>query len=366
MKFTYIPDKLNYPSKYKGKLSTAHSAVVEYVATHFQNKYKFRQHVIDVMNSISCVILSGDDLSSVWKSSDPLEFADIRTDSFSKEFLGNLYLSEKNIQWDVDESEVNNQSQEQEVIVEVQHVKPVVINPTPKQDLYLKPPVVPQFDVNDIWASGSVDGNSYVIYKSLPIVPTKQSEISATTDIMLMDNTALCNLYPNRVIPTRPASLYSHEDGLVTDDLCGLILPTCNFTEEQLKQNLIEYPHLFKLYREVDGKIVSFYSYIELDGQLYKTLDVWDSLPDAQKIPKNIEYIKEYVVRRYLLERDIQHVDHKYEMYGTLNPFLTLFMPMEDYKNLGYDIIDLAKKCVNARVSYKRSRNPILRRLQNV
>ena len=77
--------------------------------------------------------------------------------------------------------------------------------------------------------------------------------------------------------------------------------------------------------------------------------------------------MKEYVVRRYLLERDISNVQHRYPLWGSLDPFLTLFMPPDEYIKYGYtDIIDLARKCVESRVSYRKSRNPIVRRLSNV
>ena len=87
----------------------------------------------------------------------------------------------------------------------------------------------------------------------------------------------------------------------------------------------------------------------------------------ASKIPYNREFVKEYVVRRYLLERDIYHIHHVYPMFGRLDPFLTLFMPYEEYKKNGYNnSVDIAKQCVKSRVSYKTSRNPVLRRLENV
>ena len=64
--------------------------------------------------------------------------------------------------------------------------------------------------------------------------------------------------------------------------------------------------------------------------------------------------------------KDVDKIKHRYPMYGTLDPYLTLFMPASDYASLGYlDATELAKKCVEARVSYKQSRNPVIRRLKN-
>jgi hypothetical protein len=94
---------------------------------------------------------------------------------------------------------------------------------------------------------------------------------------------------------------------------------------------------------------------------------MWRRLPESLVIPYNKEFIKEYVVRRYLLERDISGVEHRYKLYGTLEPFLTLFTTAQEYSKMGYsDSIMLAHSCVTARVSYKQTRNPVLRRLSNV
>ena len=69
------------------------------------------------------------------------------------------------------------------------------------------------------------------------------------------------------------------------------------------------------------------------------------------------------MVRRYLLEEEAGVV-HKYPMYGTLLPYLTLFMPPEEYIRRGYkDTLNIAKQCVASRVSFKQSRNPVLKRL---
>lgn len=116
----------------------------------------------------------------------------------------------------------------------------------------------------------------------------------------------------------------------------------------------------------VNGEIESFYSTIEINGEIHNILDIWDSLPDAKRMPKSSEYIKEYVARRYLLERDIKHIDHKYKMYGSLDPFLTLFTTSDMYKDFGYtDSLEIAKCCVRSRVNYKQTRNPIIRMVQN-
>ena len=128
--------------------------------------------------------------------------------------------------------------------------------------------------------------------------------------------------------------------------------------------NIICFPHLFRL-KKIDesGNLQNFYSSIEIDGELVPVGDVWDDLPESKVIPKDPEFAKEYVVRRYLLEESAG-ITHKYKMFGTLKPFLTLFMPPSEYTKRGYkDTVEIVKQCVESRISYKQSRNPILRRL---
>ena len=76
-----------------------------------------------------------------------------------------------------------------------------------------------------------------------------------------------------------------------------------------------------------------------------------------------MEFIKEYVARKYLLDRD-NGVQQKFPLRGSLEPYLTLFAPPEFYK--GMNPIELAKTCVKTRVKYLQSRNPFLERYQNV
>ena len=102
---------------------------------------------------------------------------------------------------------------------------------------------------------------------------------------------------------------------------------------------------------------------MEIGGELVDTLEVWDKLEISKWIPKQAEFIKEYIVRKYLMDIEYKGETYKFPLFGTLDPYLTLFMPAEDYANRGYDIVDLAKKSVQSRVSYKQSRSPILRRI---
>ena len=102
---------------------------------------------------------------------------------------------------------------------------------------------------------------------------------------------------------------------------------------------------------------------IELEGELYNTAEVWDTLPESKVIPRNSDFIKDYVIRRYLLEEEAG-IEHKYKIHGTLEPFITLFMPPEMYAKRGYtDSLQIVKQCVRSRILYKRTTNPMLKRL---
>lgn len=383
VKFTQLPDKLIYPARIRAKLSTLHSDVITYVVSNFKNTAKYKRQVVDTLNTISVYIKNNDALPSDWSVSNPLTNLELLDSSFCEDTLGNLCIKVKDIIWDVQESEIDEQistdtavtaktlSEDTVTSSKVVNVKPkrdigIVVSPTPKENLYIKPPTIPQFDASKPWLQSQLNQNVYTIYESLPIIPVNQSQISVTTDVSKMTIMDMMKLYPNHFIRTRAATMYENHDGLTLDDDIGIILPIVGFSPTQVKDNIIKYPHIYKLTRYMNNKFTSFYSNIEIDGELHDTLSIWDSLPDSKKMPRNSEFIKEYVVRRYLLERDILGVEHKYPLFGTLEPFLTLFTTSDDYIRLGYtDVTDIAKQCVISRVSYKRSRNPILRMVYN-
>ena len=383
VKFTQLPDKLIYPARIRAKLSTLHSDVITYVVSNFKNTAKYKRQVVDTLNTISVYIKNNDALPSDWSVSNPLTNLELLDSSFCEDTLGNLCIKVKDIIWDVQESETDEQISTDTVVTaktssedtvtssKVVNVEPkrdigVVVSPTPKENLYIKPPTIPQFDASKPWLQSQLNQNVYTIYESLPIIPVNQSQISVTTDVSKMTIMDMMKLYPNHFIRTRAATMYENHSGLTLDDDIGIILPIVGFSPTQVKDNIIKYPHIYKLTRYMNNKFTSFYSNIEIDGELHDTLSIWDSLPDSKKMPRNSEFIKEYVVRRYLLERDILGVEHKYPLFGTLEPFLTLFTTSDDYIRLGYtDVTDIAKQCVISRVSYKRSRNPILRMVYN-
>ena len=372
MKFTEIPEKLKYPPKVKAQLSTLHSDVITYVIHNFRRTAEYRQKVLSVMNTLTYLVVNGDTIPRNWSASMPFKNLDILDDFMLKEFLGELYLYDKHINWDVNESEVSVMSNTKPINTKLNSTSPdskpsIADVLTPKEHLYINSPQVPRFDINRPWRTGKLNGSNYTIYESLPTVPTRQNEISITTDVERMTYANLMQLYPNHRIATRANVMYDRVPGLEYDDVVGVILPIDGFTSEQVRDNIIRYPHFFKLKKCIDNEISTFYKTLEIDGELHDTMAVWDTLPESAKIPRTAEFIKEYVVRRYLLERDIKHTKHNYPMFGSLDPFLTLFTTSDEYIELGYsDTESIAIQCVRSRIAYKQSRNPILRRWNSV
>ncbi len=365
IKFTQLTDKLNYPPKIKARLSTLHAEIITYVINNFRNTNQYKSNIISLMNTVSYYLICGDSLPANWSPNNPFENIEIIDSSEYEDKLGgNLFLELRDISWDIEESEHSTDIKKSDMKQSVTKSNCRRSEPTPKENLYIKPPTFPQFDITKPWLNMQKDGTAYTIYKTLPIIPENQSQISVTTDVSIMTKSDLMNLYPNCFIRTRAATMYEKHDGLDFDNDIGTIIPISGFTVEQVRENIIKYPHFYKLQRLVDGKCVSFYSNIEIDGILYDTLEVWDSIPDSKSMPKNSDFIKEYVVRRYLLERDILGIQHKYPLFGSLDPFLTLFTTPSDYIKFGFeDVEDVARQCVISRVQYKQSRNPILRKV---
>ena len=367
-------DKFDYPIKFKAKLSTMHSDIIDYAITHYVNSKPYKQKIALMLNTATAVVLLNEscdmDLSLPYDEIQTLNDDDLDT------MLGDKYVPVSRIEWDVSnatpastsvisipkllKSSTTPKSGGSSEKINQANSVPTVVE-TPKEDLYLRPPIIPRFDPTKPWLDMVKDGERYTIYTTLPIIPTVQNEISVTTDISKFTESDFMNLYPNRFIRTRKAIMYEPCGDLPFDLDLGVILPISGYTEAQVRKNIIEYPHFYKLIRFMNDKVSSFYSQIEIDGELLDTMSVWDELPDSKFIPRSSEFIKEYVVRRWLLERD-SGIEHKYPMYGTLEKFLTLFTTPEQYASWGYDPVELGKSLVSARVSFLRSRNPIIRR----
>lgn len=379
-KFSQIPTQLSYPPVVRAKISQIHSSIITSVLSDRSRTIQYLKDVISLMNSVTYSIIHEEEF--VWGSEDKLDFTHNLSDLDIRDFLvaRNLYVSFKDIQWELDEIvKISREAQSTLVnkapvdLPDMSKIFPDKPKPldlglqmSKKEDLYIKPPTVPRFDVGSVVAGSELDGVAYVIYKTYPSIPSTQNEISATTDVNLFTQKDLMKLFPHNFIPTRANTFYDQHPGMELHSIVGTILPIYGYSREELLDNIIRYPHIFKLMKMVDDKLVSFYTTIEINGELHRTSEVWEKLPESNIIPYNSDFVKEYVVRRYLLERDIKKIDHKYKLYGTLDPFLTLFTTPEQYSLLGYEEPEkLARMCVESRVSYKVSRNPVLRRTQS-
>lgn len=376
-RFSQIPEYLNYPPNIKGELSIIHSNVITYVVAQGSGTSKYLKDVIRFMNTATYKLMNGETFE--YSPSSPLDFTLLLDDMDIRPFLldHSLYIDSSSINWSLDNIEKQ--------IAGTPIVEPILTTAspaitsapafsmntasfdTPKEDLYLQPPLVPRFDTSSAFAYEMIGDTPYVVYSSSPVIPTKQNEISVTTDINKMTNADLMRLFPNRTIHTRGDNMYIDCPGVENHPVLGLIIPIKGFTRKQIIDNIIKYPHIYKLTRYVDNELVSFYTSIEIEGELHKISQYWNSLPESKTLPYTRDFVKEYVVRRYLLERDIRGIEHKFPMFGELIPFLTLFTTPEIYAELGYkDPLKLAIECVHSRVAFKSSRNPVLRRLANV
>lgn len=346
-----------------------------------------------MMYTIAYNIETNNSFNTGWTTLSDLEKVDIVDEFTCRDFFKVYYIPFEDIEWDIDPSEDSimistastvqdipdnvlallNNSQKSEPLQKQQrtvhsnkdwktNAEETIINPTPKEDLYLAPPRYPRFDTSVVrFAQHAPYDRMSIIYESLPQIPTNQNEISITTNVNELTDSDLLNLYPNRIIQTRKPAMYEEIPGAKFYPDIGTILPIKGFTEKQLLDNVIKYPHLYHLKRTVNGESVPFHKYIEIDGELLDTDSVWDKLPIAKIVPKKPEYVMEYVTRRYLLERDVKKIEHKFKMDGALYPFLTLFAPSDFYLSHGYkDAVDIAKQCVEARIVYRSSRNGVL------
>lgn len=370
--FTHLPAQLNYPAKVRSKLSAQHSAVIQAAVYEFPGTYRAKVQYVDILNLLSYYMLTNSDLTDVWDGWHPLEFKCEEKPDDLEDVLKDLYLTVSDIEWDIEAhiSDSTSSAPAVEPIVNPHAVRPTPVSatsepPTPKSDLYLGGPIFPEFDVNKPWIQATVRNEVYTIYTSLPEIPTTQSEITVTTDETKLTDSDRMKLFPNCVIPTRAAVFYDHMNNMPYDDDLGLIFPIADFTEAEIRDNIIKYPHLHNLIKYIDGEAKPFYSALEINGELYDICkrEVWESIPDLSLLPFNVDFLKEYVIRRYILERDLRGVQHKYPMFGSFEPFITMFMPANNYARRGYDPHDVADACVTNRIAYLRTRNPIIRKI---
>lgn len=377
IKFTNISETYKVRRNFKGLLSDLHSSIITYVIATFDGTMAYKQQTVRVLNILTYAVYASEPLPLNWSKTNPfVNIPDIE-DDLIQEVLGDIYLTVDAIDWDI---EVVDTPQPTAVLSTIGSFRPVSANTapapaltykdvtvkeTPSTDLYIQAPEIPQFDVSKIWMQKQCGADLLTIYTTLPEIPQRQRDVSITTDVDKMTDEDLLKLYPNHFVKTRAPIMYTPQTNMDFDKDFGVILPIDDYSREQIIDNIIKYPHLYKLAREQNDELVSFYAYMEINGELVDTLEVWDSLEISKWIPKSAEFIKEYIVRKYLMDIEYKGAEYKYPIFGTLDPYLTLFMPAEEYIKRGFDAVGLARKCVKSRVSYKQSRSPIMRRIQS-
>lgn len=369
IKFTSISENYKVQRSVKGKLGELHSSVITYVISHFDGTMSYKQQVVKVLNILTYALYASEPLPTNWFMTAPFENVPEIDDDLIQDVLGDIYLTVDAIDWDIKPIDLVDVNPKFKPMVSVAannspEQKDITIKETPSTDLYIQAPEIPQFDVTKPWIQKQCGADLLTIYTTLPEIPQRQRDISITTNVNRMSDNDLMKLYPNHFVRTRAPIMYVPQTNMDFDKDLGVILPIDDYSKDQVIENIIKYPHLYKLAREQNDELVSFYAYMEINGELVDTLEVWDSLEISKWIPKQVEFIKEYIVRKYLMDIEYKGAEFKYPIFGTLDPFLTLFMPASDYADRGYDVVELARKCVLSRVSYKQSRSPILRRIK--
>ena len=381
----------NVPYAYRNylvKISDVFYSFTAYFTSIYTGRRSQKNHILHVLNCLTSAIL--DDEYYVGEMTD--EFVESFNKDISeedlKEKLGYLYIED--VIWNIDPIDVPNIAQNHSEISadasientsKTAHAdtstttvdsskkesKPIefVQYRSKRSDLSFEFPTIPSIDTSKVWAVSNDDaGRSIEIYTTLPEIPTIQNEITTTTDVRKMTSAELIHLYPDHTIQVRSKEAYDKFYGIDYDDLLGYIPQIFGFTREQIVDNIIKYPQFNFLYREIGDRRVSFLKHIEIDGELIRLESAIDTVDDLKLLPDKNFYYWDYIVRRYLLERDILGVIHKYPMYGSFGPYMTLFTTPDVYMKLGYDDIEgMARQCVMNRVKFYQTRNPLVRRL---
>ena len=278
MDFTQIPDSLNYQKKYKAELSKLHSDIIVNFSKNCELNYTNKRKIIDVLNIVSYLVISGDAFPTDWKSSHPL---DMSVESYLDtidlvDYLNDLYISYKEISWDITKNDFaletfNEQKrlEKPDIHITVSHGSGVTIIDkvdikTPIEDVLLEPRKIPLFDFSKPWLRQSIHGVTYTIPTSLPLKPERSQDITVSTDVNMMSDFDIDKLFPNWFMHTRGVSLYKPLDGVELDPDFGLIFQFDGFTREQVIDNIIKYPYLYNVTRFVDGSVQDFYLNIEI------------------------------------------------------------------------------------------------------
>lgn len=231
-------------------------------------------------------------------------------------------------------------------------------------------PNVHRFDDSKIWKVVNLpDGRTMTFYKSLPEVPELQYHVNVTTDTSIIKDSDYIHLFPTENLKPRFEWMYKQIDNCYYHPAIGSVLPIEGYTEQQCIDNVIKYPYLTGLNRRYDDERgrVPLWAEVEVGEELVYALKVWDTLPVSRLLPHSRKIVCEYFYRKYLLDMDYHPERIHFPMEGVIRPYLMLFLTEDTYTSLGYlDHLDMSKQCVQSRIDYIRSRNPILRQINGV
>ena len=242
-----------------------------------------------------------------------------------------------------------------------------------RSDISLLTSTMPAIDCTQIYLKSlDLAGRPINVYPTLPTIPTNQCEVSATTNIDTMIDTDFLKMFPDEVIRARHPMMYGtftdvvnvHGDPMEieVDEVLGYIPVINGYTREKIIDNIIKYPQFTYWYRQEGRDRTPFTKYVEIGGELVPRMK-WlreSKDPDLNNVPGNEYFIKDYMYRKYILDEEYGGIKHKYPPFGTYGPFMSLFMPTELYQKFGYkDVASIGRQCVQNRIDFFRSRNPL-------
>lgn len=242
-----------------------------------------------------------------------------------------------------------------------------------RSDISLLTSTMPAIDCTQIYLKSlDLAGRPINVYPTLPTIPTNQCEVSATTNIDTMIDMDFLKMFPDEVIRARHPMMYGtftdvvnvHGDPMEieVDEVLGYIPVINGYTREQIIDNIIKYPQFTYWYRQEGRDRTPFTKYVEIGGQLVPRMKWLRESKDADlnDVPGNEYFIKDYMYRKYILDEEYGGIKHKYPPFGTYGPFMSLFMPKELYHKFGYkDVASIGRQCVQNRIDFFRSRNPL-------
>lgn len=242
-----------------------------------------------------------------------------------------------------------------------------------RSDISLLTSTMPAIDCTQVYLKSlDLAGRPINVYPTLPTIPTNQCEVSATTNLDTMIDMDFLKMFPDEVIRARHPMMYGtftdvvniHGDPMEieVDEVLGYIPVINGYTREQIIDNIIKYPQFTYWYRQEGRDRTPFTKYVEIDGELVPRMK-WlreSKDPDLNNVPGNEYFIKDYMYRKYILDEEYGAIRHKYPPFGTYGPFMSLFMPKGLYKKYGYkDLASIGRQCVQNRIDFFRSRNPL-------